>query len=137
MNHKRLARRAIGSLILLTLVLPVIGPQDVTGAIHSGFILGGSRYHLDDYCVTYREYSQSASVRWYDPEGHQTNSCPVSGSCLVCHYEYLSGVFLYKDCYFYIRGQNRELGRYTVQAGGSTDYFDIVPYYVYLPLVLR
>jgi hypothetical protein len=46
-------------------------------------------------------------------------------------------VVLYKDCYFYIRRQNRELGRYMVQAGDSTDYFDIVPYYVYLPLVLR
>jgi hypothetical protein len=137
MNRKRLARSAIGSLILLALVLLVTEPREVTGAISGGFILGGSKYHPDDYRVTYREYSQSASVRWYDPEGHRTSSCPVTGSCLVCHYEYSYGVFLYKDCYFYIRHQNRELGRYTVQAGGSTDYFDIVPYYVYLPLVLR
>ena len=135
-NHKRLARSVIGTLLLLALVLPVTAPRDVKGS-PDGYLVYGHTYHLDDYRVTYREFRRDASIRWYDPQGHQTSPCPVSVSCLVCHYEYVQGVFVYKDCYLYIRGENRELGRYTVQAGGSTDYFDIVPYYAYLPLVLR
>ena len=137
MNYKSLLRCTISALLFLVLMLLVTEPQEVAGEISSGYILGGSKYHPDDYRVTYREYSQGASVRWYDPEGYQTSSCPVSSPCLVCHYEYMSGVFLYKDCYFYIRGQNREFGQYAVQADGSIHYFDIVPYYAYLPLVLR
>jgi hypothetical protein len=136
MNCRNFVQTVLGSMTLLVILLPVIGLEDVNGETTSGYILTGSKYHLNDYYVAFREFTQSASVRWYDPDGYQTSSCPVSGSCLVCHFEY-SGSFLYKDCYFYIRNQGRELGQYSIQSDGETYYFTIVPYYEYMPIVLR
>lgn len=137
MYFKHLAKIVFNSLILLAIALPIIGPRDVSGEITSGYITSGSRYQLDDYCVTFREYNQTASVKWYKPNGSLTSSCPLSSTCLVCQYIYQSGSFRYKDCYFYIRNQGREVGKYSVQADGQTYYFHIDPYYSYIPLVLH
>lgn len=128
MISRRLARGTIYLLLLLVLVFLTT----VEGDTPQGYFPKGDEYHPDDGGVVYRVYDYS-TVKWYDPQGNQAHWCPYGGcGNLICTYE--AG---WQECYFYIKGQHRELGQYRVEAGSNIDYFEIIPYYAYLPLVQR
>lgn len=89
--------------------------------------------------------SQYISFAWYDSDDNKLDICPEDDEpCTASTYVYGGGVIVGKRGYFYINGQNRLPGTYTVKVREPNnadpvfvDTFTIEGPRLYLPIIIR